>query len=81
LAAALNNLSNTLTTLGRPADALPADEEAVAICRELVAANPDLYRPYLAQSLVSLANALAGLNRSAEADAVRDEAAKLGQWS
>ena len=34
--------------LGRPADALPVTEEAVAIYRELAAASPDRYRPDLA---------------------------------
>ena len=40
--------------LGRPTEALPVTEEAVAIRRELADASPDRYRPDLAQSLGNL---------------------------
>ncbi|HXZ77692.1 MAG TPA: hypothetical protein VEH31_43415 [Streptosporangiaceae bacterium] len=41
--------------MGRPAEAPPVTEEAVAIRRELAAANPDRHRPDLATSLTNLA--------------------------
>ena len=47
--------------------------------RELAAASPDRYRPDLARSLNNLAEALMALDRTAAANAARDEAAKLGQ--
>jgi hypothetical protein len=49
-------------------------EEAVAIRRELAAANPDRYRPDLARSLRVLSQALEKLGRTAEASAARREA-------
>ncbi len=58
---------------------LPVTEEAVTIRRELAAARPGRYRPDLAQSLTNLAQALTALDRTAAANAARDEAAKLGQ--
>ena len=67
------------SALGRPADALPVTQEAVAIRRELAAASPDRYRPDLARSLTNLAEALMALDRTADANAARDEAAKLGR--
>ena len=48
LAASLSNLGVRFSALGRPAEALPAEQEAVAIRRELAAAYPDRYRPDLA---------------------------------
>jgi hypothetical protein len=48
LATTLSNLGACFAALGRPADALPVTEEAVTIRRELAAANPDRYRPDLA---------------------------------
>ena len=54
--------------LGRPADALPVEQEAVAIRRELAQANPDRYRPDLAQSLNNLAGTLAQTDRPAETE-------------
>ena len=47
LAGSLANLGVRFSALGRPADALPVTEEAVAMCRELAAASPDRYRPDL----------------------------------
>jgi hypothetical protein len=38
-ARALSNLGITMSALARPADALPAEEDAVAIYRELTAAT------------------------------------------
>ncbi|MBP2708196.1 tetratricopeptide repeat protein [Microbispora sp. RL4-1S] len=40
--------------LGHPADALPAEQEALAIRRELAERHPDRYRPDLARSLSNL---------------------------
>jgi hypothetical protein len=48
----LSWLGTTLAQTGRPAEALPVTEEAVAIRRELAAAYPDRYRPNLATSCV-----------------------------
>ena len=79
LAVSLTNLGVRLSELGRPADALPVTEEAVAIRRELAAASPDRYRPNFAAVLDNLAEALMALDRTAAANAARDEAAKLGQ--
>ena len=47
LAASLNNLSNRLADLGRPAEALAAIEEAVGIRRSLAEANPAASLPEL----------------------------------
>ena len=63
-----------LQELGRPGDALPAAQEALAIRRELAESNPDLYRPDLAQSLNNLSSILAQLGRPAEALLVSREA-------
>jgi len=63
-----------LAQTGRPGEALPAEQEAVAIRRELAGAYPDRYRPDLARSLRVLAVVLDQLERTAEADAARAEA-------
>ncbi len=47
--------------------------------RELAAASPDRYRPYLAGPLTNLADVLAALVQHADADPPRSEAAKLRQ--
>src|SRR6266487_3969376 len=49
----LTNLGLRLSALGRPADALPPAEEAVAIYRDMAAADPDRYRPKLANALTN----------------------------
>ena len=54
LARSLSNLGIPFSELGRPAEALPVTQEAVAIRRELAAAYPDRYRPDLARSLSNL---------------------------
>ncbi len=63
----LSWLGTTLAQTGRPAEALPPAQEAVAIRRELAAAYPDRYRPGLATSLDNLGNRLSALGRPAEA--------------
>jgi tetratricopeptide (TPR) repeat protein len=62
---------------GYSAEALPAEQEAVAIYRELAAANPDRYRPDLAQSLDNLGVTFSALGRPAEALPVTEEAAAI----
>jgi hypothetical protein len=66
-----------LSQIGRPADALSAEQEAVAIRRELAAANPGAHRPELATSLNILAITLSELGRNGEAAAARNEADRL----
>jgi hypothetical protein len=75
----MTNLGIWFSELGRPAEALTAEQEAVAIRRELAAASPDRYRRDLAGSLTNPAESLMALDRTAAAIAARDEAAKLGQ--
>jgi tetratricopeptide (TPR) repeat protein len=74
LARALDNLGVRFSELGRPADALPATQEAVTTYRELAAANPDRYRPDLARALNNLGILFSELGRSPEAEAARSEA-------
>jgi Tetratricopeptide repeat len=70
----LSWLGTTLAQVGRPAEALSAEQEAAGIRRELAAAYPDRYRPELAVSLRILASALDSVGRTPEAEAVRHEA-------
>jgi hypothetical protein len=70
----LSNLDVRFSALGRPAEALPVTEEAVAIRRELAAAMPNRYRPDLARSLTNLANALKSVGRTENANAAQTEA-------
>jgi tetratricopeptide (TPR) repeat protein len=56
-----------LSQVGRPAEALPATQEAVMVYRELAAADADRYRPDLAQSLTNLGITFSELVRSADA--------------
>jgi hypothetical protein len=49
------------------------------LLRELAATIPDSYRPGIAASLNNLADVLAVFDRQADADAARDETARLGQ--
>ena len=73
----LSNLGVRLSGLGRPAEALPVAEEAVAIRRELAAASPDRYRPDLAASLSNLGVTFSELGRPAEALPVAEEAVAI----
>ena len=73
----LNNLGVRFSELGRPADALPVTEEAVAIYRELAAASPDRYRPDLARSLNNLGVRFSELGRPADALPVTEEAVAI----
>jgi len=69
-----DRVGTLLSQLGRPAEALPATEEAVAVYRELAAANPDRYRPELALSLANLGVRFSELGRPVEALPVTEEA-------
>ncbi len=59
--------------MGRPADALPATEEAVAIYRELASTDPGRYRPDVARSLTNLGVRHSELGRPADAFASAQE--------
>jgi tetratricopeptide (TPR) repeat protein len=73
----LHNLGGRLAGLGRPAEALPPAEEAVAMYRELAAASPDRYRPDLARSLGNLGVSFWELGRPADALPVTQEAVAM----
>ena len=72
-----NRAGLMLSQLGRPADALPVTEEAVAIRRDLAAANPARYRPDLAASLSNLGVRFSELGRPADALPVTEEAVAI----
>jgi tetratricopeptide (TPR) repeat protein len=63
----LANVGVRFSALGRPADALLAEQEAVSIRRDLAAANPDRHNPDLAQSLNNLSVTFSELGRPADA--------------
>ncbi|MFE2178262.1 tetratricopeptide repeat protein, partial [Kitasatospora sp. NPDC059462] len=73
LAMALNNLSNRLGEVGRPAEGLAAAEESVAIRRSLAEANPNTHLPGLATALNNLSSRLGVLGRRAEGLVVVEE--------
>jgi tetratricopeptide (TPR) repeat protein len=73
----LTNIGVRFSALGRPIDALPAEQEAVAIHRELAAATPDRYRPDLATSLNNLGVTFSALGRPADALPVTQEAVAI----
>ena len=72
-----DSLGVMFSQLGRPADALPATQEAVTIRRELAAANPDRYRPDLAGSLSNLGVWFSELGRPADALPATQEAVTI----
>ena len=73
----LSWLGATFAQTGRPAEAVPPTEEAVAIRRELAAAYPDRYRPDLAASLTNLGIRFSALGRPAEALPPTEEAVAI----
>ena len=73
----LHALGVALSQLGRPAEALPVTEEAVAIRRELAAASPDRYRSALAESLSNLGVRFSALGRPADALPAEQEAVAI----
>ncbi len=66
-----------LSQAGRPRQALPPTQEAVAAYRELAAASPDRYRPDLTASLSNLGAYFSELGRPAEALPPTQEAAEI----
>jgi tetratricopeptide (TPR) repeat protein len=66
-----------LSQAGRPADALPPTQEAVATYRELAAALPDRYRPDLADALSDLGAWYSALGRPADALPPTEEAVAI----
>ncbi|WP_433498494.1 tetratricopeptide repeat protein [Sphaerimonospora sp. CA-214678] len=76
-ASRLSTLGIHLSELGRPADALPVTEEAVAIYRELAVIYPDRYRPDLAGALNNLGGRFSELGRPAHALPVTEEAVAI----
>jgi hypothetical protein len=66
LAAALSNLGNYYSDVGRPAEALSRAEEAVTVYREMASDNP-AYLPDLARALNNLGVHHSTLGRPAEA--------------
>jgi tetratricopeptide (TPR) repeat protein len=72
----LNNLSVSLWGLGRHADVLDAAQEAVAIYRQLVPANPGR-RSGLAQSLGNLGKGLSELGCLTEALPITEQAVAM----
>jgi tetratricopeptide (TPR) repeat protein len=87
LARSLMAVGSTLAKIGRYDEALAAEQEAVALYRELVprlyrgelrnAADPDGYRPGLADVLYNLGITFSALGRHDEALAVEREAVAL----
>ncbi|MBC7243145.1 MAG: tetratricopeptide repeat protein, partial [Anaerolineae bacterium] len=63
----LQNLAHFLSALGRPQEALPLAQEALAIRRRLAEVNPDAFLPDLAMSLHNLAKFLSAQGRPQEA--------------
>ncbi len=74
LATARNNLTTRLSALGRREPALAAAEEAAALCRELAAQQPEVFRSNLAVALAVKGNCLDALGRAADALAANVEA-------
>ena len=73
----LSNLGLRLAELARPAEALNAEQEAVAVYRELAAADPERYRTDLAAILNSLGKRFSQLGRPVEALTAVEEAAAI----
>ncbi|WP_411573348.1 tetratricopeptide repeat protein, partial [Streptomyces scabiei] len=72
LAASLSNLGIRLAEVGRRAEALAAEQEAVEIYRRLAKGNPAAYEPDLATSLTVFAMLLAAEGDLAEVRFPRD---------
>jgi tetratricopeptide (TPR) repeat protein len=81
LARSLTNLGVRYSELGRPADALPCAQEAVAIYRELASSDPDTHRRGLANSLQDLDVWYSELGREPEAELATAEAEALREKS
>jgi tetratricopeptide (TPR) repeat protein len=70
VALAIGNVAAMLESIGRPADALPLNEEALAMYRRLHADD----HPDVARSLGTLADTLTSLGRHSDALPLREEA-------
>jgi tetratricopeptide (TPR) repeat protein len=77
LAAALNDLGNRLSALGRHREALDATTEAITLHRALATDNPDAHNPSLAMALSNLGLHLGALGRHEEALEARAEAVRI----
>jgi len=77
LVVALNNLSTALRVLGRFPEAVDRAVEAVALVRELAAADPAEHRPRLALALANLGVQLGSASRPGEAVTTLREAVAL----
>jgi len=76
LAMALSNLGNRYSEVGRRQEAVAPTEEAVALRRDLAAANP-AYQPDLVAALNNLGNRYSEVGRRQEAVAPTEEAVAL----
>jgi hypothetical protein len=81
LARSLSNLAARCSELGRPADALPDAEKAVAIYRELASSNPRAHRLGLAMALTSIGEVYLQSGRQTEAESASAEARALRESS
>jgi hypothetical protein len=73
----LNNLGNSLSSLGRREEALAAAGEATDLYRQLAQVNPEAFLPDLAGSLNNLGGALSDLGRREDALTATGEATDL----
>jgi tetratricopeptide (TPR) repeat protein len=77
LAAALNNLANSLSEVGKREEALEVAREAVSLYRALAAANPDAFTVDLATSLGAMHSCERALSRGDKALATIGEALEI----
>jgi tetratricopeptide (TPR) repeat protein len=71
------HLALRLAQVGRSAQALPYNEQAVAICRELVEDDPERFTPVLAAAVNDLSVRLYEVGRTADALPYAEEAVRL----
>ena len=79
LAGALTSLNEKLEQVGRSWDALAPGEEAVAMYRDLAAANPAVHRSGLVRALINLGITLEKLGRYRDALATGEEAVAISR--
>jgi hypothetical protein len=77
LTPALNNLSITLSRVGRVDEALDAGEEAVLYARQATEADHDRYLPDLATALNNFSNLLEDVGKHAESLVASEESTEL----
>lgn len=73
----MNNLSDQLSELGRREEALKAVEKAVEVYERLAEALPRVFGPRFVKSLRRLVECLEAVGRSAEAQQLAAELARL----